>query len=153
MFIIREDEVQGLASGESFKPAHPYPFDTLPLLESHLQPKFVIFDAGQKLAESEQNEIQNLVDVFPSLQFSSIMALYSAWIRPPPAKAKEDLTYNVPDDDDDNSYDSEDEDQTKSGRPHQEKLYKATLSTHNQQFWTDDRIREWSKPCQKRRRV
>ena len=30
---------------------HLYPFDTLPLLESHLHPKFIIFDTGNKLRE------------------------------------------------------------------------------------------------------
>jgi hypothetical protein len=124
-----------------------YPFDTLPLLESHLRPEFVIFDAGYKLADSDQNLIQELVDVF-TLRFSSIMALYSAWIRPPPAKAKEDPTYNVPDDARDSragdSY--EDEVRNNTVRPRRKKLFKSSLPSHNEEFWTVDRIREWSKP-------
>jgi len=96
--ILRQDVIptDGKLSPEHGS-IHVYPFDSLPLLESHIHPKYVIFDAGSKLADSEQNLIQKLVDVFPSLQFSSIMALYSAWIRPPPAKAQEDPLYNVPD--------------------------------------------------------
>ena len=98
--ILRQDAIP--ANGKlSLKHSniHVYPFNRLPLLKTHLLPYFVIFDTGKKLSDSEQNLIQNLVNIFPDVRFSAIMALYSAWIPPPPAKAQKDPSYNVPNDD------------------------------------------------------
>lgn len=108
--ILRQDVIPDGNLSPEHGSIHVYPFNSLPLLKSHIHPKYVIFDTGSKLAESEQDVIQELEDVFPTLHFSSIMALYSAWIRSPPAKSKKDHSYNVPDD-------NKDDVRTKSEQP------------------------------------
>ena len=108
LLIIRRDIIptDGTPISLSHFSNHIFPFNTLPLLETHLHPKFVIFDAGRKLAGLNlQNfsSLQKLVElnVFPNLpnQLSTIADLYRAWILQPPAEAQEDPAYTVPDDD------------------------------------------------------
>jgi hypothetical protein len=108
---------------------HVYPFKTLPLLKSHLHPKYAIVNAGRKMQTLETvAHIQALVAEYPSL--SQINHLYSAWLRRPPPHSKNDPTYNPPDDggdDDDGDDDDDDRDdpndgdyednQTSRGRP------------------------------------
>ena len=77
-----------------------YPFDSFPLLESHLHPKFIIFDAGKKLGkllnqDSDSNPVYSkLLEDFPGM--SDIRRLYLAWIKPPPFDAQQDTSYNNP---------------------------------------------------------
>lgn len=47
--IPRQNEVENNVQPSDVT-VHFYPFQTLPLLESHLHPQFVIFEAGRKLA-------------------------------------------------------------------------------------------------------
>jgi hypothetical protein len=79
---------------------YTYPYDSFPLLESHIHPKFVIFAAGSVLdkviiEDSESNPVyQTLLEDFPSL--SKIRELYLAWITPIPSDAVKDTTYYNP---------------------------------------------------------
>jgi hypothetical protein len=72
---------------------HGYPFDSLPLLKSHLHPKFAMYDAGRKLEKVKinPNEINRLQHLFPSL--SSIVAVYDAWKQLPTKEQQQDPTY------------------------------------------------------------
>ena len=54
---------------------HSPPFNTLPLLESHIHPKFVIYDAGFKLMGLKLNFVENISQQFSSL--TSIIHLYN----------------------------------------------------------------------------
>jgi hypothetical protein len=100
---------------------HTYPFDGLPLLRSHLHPKFAIVEAGRRLEGLEPNIFKQLLVDFPSL--SLIGNLYEAWLRVPPAGWKEDISFNVlyvkddDDDDDDDDSDPNYDDQTSIGWP------------------------------------
>ena len=78
---------------------HRYPYSSMPPLESHVHPKFAIFDAGRKLKmlfeESESNQILNkVVEDYPSL--SKIQRLYRVWIQPPPNASRNDTSYIDP---------------------------------------------------------
>ena len=66
-----------------------YPFNTLPLLNSHLHPKFAIFDAGIKMARLTHQKSMFLNN--PSLL--KIWRLYNAWKRPLPKEALGDESY------------------------------------------------------------
>ena len=147
---------------------HLYPFKTLPLLKSHIHPKFVIFNAGAKLADLATADISKLVENFPGL--SSVITIYDAWIRKLGQNQLNDPSFNLPKGDD-----------TQSGRPHSKKrkaparrtkfrsypkkqkvpavpgskrsklepkrkvLSKLTLSSQllGEAAWTDARIRKW----------
>lgn len=76
---------------------HRYPFENLPLLKSHLHPKFAIFDAGRKLLKLDPPPYLKLIETFPSLSFSSVQDLYTTWTHDPPTnEAPRDQSYNVP---------------------------------------------------------
>ena len=78
---------------------HYYPFDTLPLLESHLHPKFAIFDAGRKI-NLLQLKVQKVVNESAiSDRLSFVLRLYEAWMRPRPNVYKRDRSYLAPVDD------------------------------------------------------
>jgi hypothetical protein len=76
---------------------HGYPYKTLPNLESHLHPKFAIFDAGRKLKNLTQQsdkplpEIRDLLINYPALYM--IQNLYNAWVQKVPANALRELSY------------------------------------------------------------
>ena len=75
---------------------YDHPFDKLPLLESHIHPKFVIFNAGRKM-HILQLQVQKVVNesVFsPRLGF--VLHLYEAWIRTLPPNSKTDQSYLAP---------------------------------------------------------
>lgn len=77
---------------------HTYPYDTLPRLISHLQPKFVIFDAGSKLSTLLKKgfsnpELQKVVHNHPDIDLNAIITLYDAWTRPIPDLALKDESY------------------------------------------------------------
>ena len=82
--IVRQND-----DGE-FIDYHKYPFDTLPKIQTHLHPKFVIFDAGKKWKKAEGFSLE---PQFKHLETSleTIEGLYDAWIRPlPKSKATND---------------------------------------------------------------
>lgn len=73
-----------------------YPFRALPLLESHLHPKFAIYDAGRKLktlaeSSSTQDELKEVLLDYPSL--GQVKILYDVWIQTPPRFALQDTSY------------------------------------------------------------
>lgn len=112
--------------GKPLSPKHyddPYchPFETLPLLKSHLHPKFVIFDAGRKLASLEGAAFHKLTADFPILNV--VLSLYKGWIRKLPQSHVNDPSYAppvIPEDDDISSDDDDssddDYDDTRSNR-------------------------------------
>jgi hypothetical protein len=88
---------------------HEYPFDKIPLLKSHLQPKFVIYNAGKKLAGLKNALLKKVIKDYPST--ASMLSLYEAWMREPADDREEDPSYNLPDvneDDDEDDDDNED---------------------------------------------
>jgi len=86
---------------------HTYPFATLPLMTSHLHPKFVILEAGRKLETLETNNVAELIGNYPSL--GDVVVLYGAWTRAVPSNAMVDRTYNNPDEDDGSDNDDEED--------------------------------------------
>jgi hypothetical protein len=76
---------------------HSYPFEKLPLMECHLHPQFIIFNAGLKLkafAVSSYPNYTKLIKDFPILTFIDV--LYDAWNKVLPAAVKKDGLYIVP---------------------------------------------------------
>jgi len=98
---------------------HLSPFQTLPLLKSHLHPKFAIVEAGRKLTTEASGYLFQLTRNYPSLSY--VVILYYAWLRDAQAGAEQDETY-VPlqkeSDDDEDSNGPRDEDHTSVGRLH-----------------------------------
>jgi hypothetical protein len=72
---------------------HSYPFDTLPLIESHLHPKFAIFAAGMHLVNLDpaSDLHQNIWKDNPG--FSIIVGLYRAWTQKVADRQKQDPSY------------------------------------------------------------
>lgn len=102
---------------------HLYPFDTLPLLESHLHPKFVIFNSGSKLDKMGHTSLEKHIDKFPSL--SKVLTVYKTWITPiQKEEVLKDVSFHycpigyICDDvdEDDSDYDDHKTNRTKSGR-------------------------------------
>lgn len=122
VFIMRLQEVvvDGQTSEEAI--VHSHPFSTLPLLKSHLHPKFVIFDAGRKIAkmlEQRSGSLERYSGV------DKIYRLYRAWLQPVPITAQKDTSYQDPndvltvlttDDEEDGSYSDGHSNQTRTGR-------------------------------------
>ena len=179
---------------------HMYPFDTLPLLESHLHPKFVIFNSGKKLKGLlDYDKYTKLLEQFPLL--GQVEEVYMAWLDDLPIE-EDDASYNLnaPVDSDDDYDDSDDvivddprdndyvldkrsmkasQKRKLSPRPKRspnkrqkpganrkvlsavisniEPLSEVKLSSHNHQVggaaWTHDRIRRWSRPFHKKRKL
>ena len=80
--IVRQDFIPSDSStpvSDANSTIHMCPFDTLPQLESHIHPKFVIVNAGAKLVKLATVDVLKLVEDFPRL--SSIITLYNAWTR------------------------------------------------------------------------
>jgi hypothetical protein len=80
---------------------HFYPYDTLPRLISHLQPRFAIFNAGSKLNKlmeggSTNPEFTKVLDNHPDIDLNMVIMLYDAWIRPIPYFAVKDESYVEP---------------------------------------------------------
>jgi len=73
---------------------HEYPFGKIPLLESHLQPNFVIYNAGKKLAGLKNASLKKVIKDYPST--ASILSLYEAWMREPADDREDDPSYNIP---------------------------------------------------------
>lgn len=80
---------------------HLYPFRTLPLLESHLRPEFVILEAGRKLkkyrklARISDGVLVALRVVITQWPFvTKIENIYEAWMRPLPDGALESAIFD-----------------------------------------------------------
>ena len=72
---------------------HLYPYTTLPMLESHIHPHFVIFGSGARLRSHLPRLTSVLTANFPGI--SLIMDLFHAWTQQPSEKEiKEDPSYN-----------------------------------------------------------
>ena len=87
---------------------HFYPFNTLPLLESHVHPKFVIYNAGTKLAGLSQECYAKLIEDFPSL--ASVCTLHNAWMQLPKQEELDNPSFKVLKPNDDNNDDDDDDD-------------------------------------------
>ena len=70
---------------------HFYPHNTLPLLESHLDLKFVIFNAGEKLQQFSSDDLEALHLPATSSCLSFLVALHSAWMA---EKRRNDPLFN-----------------------------------------------------------
>ena len=57
-----------------------YLYNTLPLLESHLDLRFVIFNAGEKLQQFSSGDLEALHLPATYSCHSSVVALHSAWM-------------------------------------------------------------------------
>ena len=95
LIIGRQDDDAGPLT------THTYPYNTLPLLKSHLHPQFVIFNAGSKLSKlmggkSTLNELQKVSENHPDVDLNTVIMLYDAWTRPIPEDAVETVSYIDP---------------------------------------------------------
>lgn len=88
---------------------HFHPFRTLPLLESHVHPKFAIINAGEKLRNSSPDDIQKLIHNFPEISagLTKVVTLYNAWTAKLEHREQEDPSFQKSDDDDDGDGDSD----------------------------------------------
>ena len=111
--ITRQNERPGVMSANNFT-VHFYPFDTLPVLVSHIHPKFVIKATAEAVTSQTEDISQPLIQQFPILDM--IVKLSLAWNNSTPDRAKEDRSYMSPhdpsstDDSDDEGNGSDDED-------------------------------------------
>ena len=72
---------------------HFPPYHDMPLLTSHLHPRFVILEAGRKLSqETGTDAVETLVARYPILR--KIIEVYKAWTAERPADAMDDGTYD-----------------------------------------------------------
>ena len=93
--IVRQDFIPSDSStpvSDANSTIHMCPFDTLPQLESHIHPKFVIVNAGAKLVKLATVDVLKLVEDFPRL--SSIITLYNAWTRELAEKELKDPSFD-----------------------------------------------------------
>lgn len=88
---------------------HFHPFRTLPLLESHLRPEFVMLEVGRKLkkyrklARTSEGVLIALEVVTTHWPFvTKIENIYEAWMRPLPDGALESPILNPPANSNDN---------------------------------------------------
>ncbi|KAF8698513.1 hypothetical protein AX14_001128 [Amanita brunnescens Koide BX004] len=83
---------------------HVYPFTTLPVVVSHIHPKFVIMATGAVIAGRSRLDVrQALFQQFPTLQ--TILTLSVAWGSAVPDDAEENESYWPPDDPNDDDDD------------------------------------------------
>ena len=86
---------------------YSHPFEGFPVLRSHLQPHFVIYNGGKKLFDLEGHEIIALGKRYPGI--AKMGHLYNAWTQPAGVKGKR-RKQSKPDhdpDDGDNSSDGD----------------------------------------------
>lgn len=67
-----------------------YPFSNLPLLRSHIHPKYVILEMGRKLKVSYPT-LNSLVESYPIL--TRILNIYTAWVTKLPSHAFQDKSF------------------------------------------------------------
>ncbi|KAL0957225.1 hypothetical protein HGRIS_001039 [Hohenbuehelia grisea] len=82
---------------------HVFPFDDIPVLKSHIHPKFAIFQLGRQISGLAADKKASLLNANPIL--CSVLDLHKAWSESLPAGADEDSEFNQPldDSDDDDS--------------------------------------------------
>lgn len=78
-----------------------YPFDNLPWVTSHLDPKFVIMEAGRKLAEMNSYRLKWGNPLFEEWfnkhrVLRPLLLLYEAWSAPIPSDACQDPGFTFP---------------------------------------------------------
>ena len=88
--MFQQTVTQPLAT-EHFQ-VHVHPFDTLPLLPSHIRPHFVIYQAGTALDKLHIEEGIRIVEENPLLR--KVVALYDAWRTDPPAGVMDNKDFN-----------------------------------------------------------
>ena len=117
--IVRIDSIptDGAPISRDQFTTHTYPFNTLPLLESHIHPKFVIINAGIKLERFDNTVIDKLVKDFPGV--SSLRTLYNLWTGRIPDTALADPSYNVTRN---NDKDDDDKGEDNNGMPGKNKV-------------------------------
>jgi hypothetical protein len=91
--FLRQNEYPGTLSADKFT-VHIYPFNTLPVLVTHIHPKFVIMATTKAVSRQEQGAIQALIHQFPTLEM--ILKLSPAWRNFIPQRVKEDRLYWPP---------------------------------------------------------
>ncbi|KAF7424617.1 hypothetical protein PC9H_009925 [Pleurotus ostreatus] len=97
----------GNSLGPSDTVTHYFPFDTMPILTSHIHPKFAIFELGRQIAAFPMDVKIKLINTTPIL--CSILDIFRAWSESPPAGFLADTAFNPhPDDDDDEDEDCSD---------------------------------------------
>ncbi|KAF8992478.1 hypothetical protein BDQ17DRAFT_1432328 [Cyathus striatus] len=74
--FTRQNDIMSPVLPNMFK-VHTYPFDTLPTFFSHIQPKFVIVEAGDVLVSSKYHVQYDHVKQDPVIV--QIMSIYQAW--------------------------------------------------------------------------
>ena len=109
-------------------------FDALPLLESHVHPKFVIYNAGTKLAGLLQECYAKLVEDFPSL--ASVYTLCNAWMQLPKQEELDNTSFKVlkPNDDNDNDDDDDDDDDDDGEYTNQTLSWQSFLGRQKQKW-------------------
>ena len=91
--ITRVDDPHATGQKKTFT-THYYPFETLPIIKSHLHPKFAIVNAGQKiqkLGTTNGKIFGRVVTDYPIL--GDLMRVYMAWLQPADL---DDKSFNVP---------------------------------------------------------
>ncbi|KDQ24843.1 hypothetical protein PLEOSDRAFT_161125 [Pleurotus ostreatus PC15] len=107
----------GNSLGPSDTVTHYFPFDTMPILTSHIHPKFAIFELGRQISAFPIDVKIKLINTTPIL--CSILDIFRAWSESPPAGFLADTAFNPHPDDED---DDEDEDCSDTGTIPQRKL-------------------------------
>ena len=105
--------------------SHFHPFNTLPLLRSHLQPRFVIFNARAKLALLKYEWVEWIAQHYPWIL--RMLTLYNAWVRSLEKTQKGDpsFRYNEKDNDNDDNDDTIDYSEWPKSRQYVRKKRKA----------------------------
>lgn len=75
-------------------PIHLFPFRDMPLLESHIHPKFVILETGRKLRLLKPKLLEDLGKTYSSPVYNQTLDIYDAWTAPLPEDAYNDETFN-----------------------------------------------------------
>ncbi|KAF7983060.1 hypothetical protein HWV62_23957 [Athelia sp. TMB] len=96
MWISRLDTIPTANSPlqASHVSTHVHPFQTLPLLNSHLRPHFVIFEAGRRLQALSPIVLFEFMRQNPLLE--KIACIYHAWVKIPPEGAEKDESFVPP---------------------------------------------------------
>ncbi|GJJ11573.1 hypothetical protein Clacol_005808 [Clathrus columnatus] len=92
--VHRQDRIPppGVAITREDVTTHVYPFDTLPILKSHLSPKFVILEAGRKLSLLNTASNLEITTRYPILL--KVTQIVQAWTSPRPSDAMNNPSYH-----------------------------------------------------------
>lgn len=96
MWISRQDTIPVANSPlqPNYISTHVHPFQTLPQLDSHLLPHFVIFETGRKLQTLSPIDVPDFMSQNPLLL--KILRIYQAWTKRRPEGAEQDDTFIPP---------------------------------------------------------